>query len=154
MAHDSQEPTAVYLIRNIWAESTFKIGVASVIDRRRFQIEGQYCVAPVLVGAAWFPNRTFAQTAETKWHRTLHEFQTDDHGGKEWFCLPQKWVKALTSWVNSGPSETAVKLGTKYLSLRSDLDSSSKSLIKSIPKRTRHVPDDLWNNPNYQTNEE
>ena len=133
------DPTAVYLVRNIWAEANYKIGIASVIDRRKFQIEEQYGVGPMVVAAVWFPSRKAAQKAETLWHRYFKDSVTDDHGGHEWFSLTTSQLKEFTVWAEYGPNEALLKLKAKggLLEYRDARDLES-TLIQCIPTHGRH----------------
>ena len=132
------DPTAVYLMRNIWAEANYKIGVSSIPYRRVWQVEESYGVGPMIMATAWFPTRSAATKAERLWHQYLSEYQTDDHGGKEWFCLPQRFVDAFTDWASSSPDGVHLKLRAKAQTLsRKDANQISKSLIASIPTHGR-----------------
>jgi hypothetical protein len=128
------DPTAVYLMRNIFSEANYKIGVSSIPHRRVWQVEESYGVGPMIVATAWFPTRTAANKAEKLWHLYLAEYRTDDHGGKEWFCLPQRFVDAFVEWVKNSPDGVHLKLQAKAQVLsRKDANRITKSLIASIP---------------------
>jgi len=133
------DPTAVYLIRNIWAEANYKIGIASVIDRRKFQIEEQYGVGPMVVAAVWFPSRRAAQKAETLWHHYYKESTTNDHGGHEWFSLTNTQLDEFMVWAEYGPNEALLKLKAKGGLLdHRDARDMETTLISCIPTHGRH----------------
>ena len=133
-------PTAVYLLRNIWSEANYKVGVASVIQRRQWQVEEAYGVAPVLVGSAWFPTRKDAQRAESTWHKYLAEFRSDDHGGKEWFTLPSHKVRQLVEWLKLSPNEAYLKLLIKANRLSvAEAKQITTKLLNAIPYGRREV---------------
>lgn len=131
------KPTAVYLMRNIWAEANYKVGIASVIDRRRFQIEETYQVAPVLVAAAWFPTKEAAACAERRWHKYFCAFQTDDHSGREWFALPLQAVQQFIEWSKMSPDGAVLKL--QAIAGHRLPNSVTDSLISAIPTHERRT---------------
>jgi hypothetical protein len=133
-------PTAVYLMRNIWAEANYKIGISSIPYRRKWQVEESYGVAPVIAAVVWFPTRHAAETAEKALHGFLAEYRTDDHGGKEWFCLPQTVVDEFIVWSKQSPDGAMLKLQVKADKLsRSEARKLTTQLLGSIPygRRTR-----------------
>jgi hypothetical protein len=134
----SNSATAVYLLRNIWAEANYKVGIASVLDRRKWQIEESYGVGPVIVGSAWFPSRQDARQAEKLWHRYLRESRSDDHGGKEWFSLTPEQVKQFVTWLQLSPDEAMLKLKLRAGQLTpAEAKTISTKLIRSIPHAKR-----------------
>jgi T5orf172 domain len=130
----SNGPTAVYLFRNVWAEANYKIGIASIIDRRKWQIVEAYQVAPILVTAVWFPSRTAAKEAEKRWHQWFKDAWTDDHSGKEWFSLTDSQLKEFVTWAKYSPDEALLKLKHKSGLLTNDeAYSLTRNLLNSIP---------------------
>jgi hypothetical protein len=128
------DPTAVYLMRNIWAEANYKIGVSSIPHRRVWQVEEAYGVGPMIMTLAWFPTRSAANKAEKFWHKLLAEYQTNDHGGNEWFCLPDSQVELFLSWAKNSPDGAMLKLKAKAGKLsRSESTKLTNKLINLIP---------------------
>lgn len=128
------DPTAVYLMRNIWAESNYKVGVSSIPHRRVWQVEEQYGVGPMIVATVWFPTRYAATKAESLWHKYLNQYLTDDHGGKEWFCLPNAIVEEFLQWAKQSPDGVMLKLKAKAEKLtQSEVRRISTQLTRSIP---------------------
>ena len=137
------DPTAVYLMRNIFSESNYKIGVSSIPYRRVWQVEESYGVGPVIATTVWFPTRYAATKAEALWHQYLHQYQTDDHGGKEWFCLPEAIVKEFLHWAKESPDGVMLKLKAKAQKLsQAEVRRISTQLLRSIPnERTTRTAD-------------
>lgn len=128
------DPTAVYLMRNIWAEANYKIGVSSIPHRRVWQVEEAYGVGPMIMATVWFPTRTAATKAERLWHQYLLDYRTDDHGGKEWFCLTSALVNEFLEWAKLSPDGTKLKLQAKAQRLsKSESYRLTKLLVDAIP---------------------
>jgi len=128
------DPTAVYLMRNIFAEANYKVGVSSIPHRRVWQVEESYGAGPMIVATVWFPTRAAANKAEKLWHQYLHEYLTDDHGGKEWFALPDRFVKEFIRWSAMSPDGATLKLRVKAQTLtKGEAMNLSKTLIAAIP---------------------
>jgi T5orf172 domain len=135
------EPTAVYLMRNIWSEANYKVGVSSIPHRRVWQVEEAYGVGPMIVSTVWFPTRYSATKAEGLWHKYLKEYQTDDHGGREWFCLPDHIVSEFVEWAKLSPDGTMLKLKVKAQRLsKAEVRQLSTTLLRSIPHEQHFSP--------------
>lgn len=133
------DPTAVYLMRNIWAESNYKVGISSIPHRRVWQVEESYGVAPLIVTTVWFPTRYAAAKAEGLWHEYLRDYRTDDHGGKEWFCLPDHLIQEFLEWAKLTPDGVMLKLKTKAKQLtKSESNRISRTLTSAIPHHHNH----------------
>lgn len=148
------DPTAVYLMRNIWAESTYKIGVSSIPHRRVWQVEEAYGVGPMIVSTVWFPTRAAAYKAEKTWHHLFRDYLTDDHGGKEWFCLHDDHVSLFLEWAKLSPDGTTLKLKSKAQQLsRAESTGITRSLLSAIPKQPRpKIKPEVWTNKDSRDN--
>jgi hypothetical protein len=143
-------PTTVYLIRNVWSEANYKVGVTGNVPRRIAEIEEQYGVEAQLIDSCWFPTQQAAAAAEKIWHKILGQYQTDDHGGKEWFSLPARRVEEFRTWASLSMPGTALKRwlfveGSSTAEVKAFLD----KLFKALPKPKREESIDLWHNQHY-----
>lgn len=131
--------TAVYLLKNRWSESNYKIGISNSPSRRIIEVNELYEVDAVVVTCLWFPRVIDAQISETTWHRRLAQYRTDDHGGKEWFCLTPSQVDSFKEWASKGLSRPALK-DLIYVKGASDkwLRAYSVDKRNAIPKVTQH----------------
>lgn len=144
-------PTAVYLLRNNWSQSNYKIGISNYPDRRVFEVSNNYeNVDPKVVCTGWFPTRKAALKAETKWHRYFSDMNTDDHGGKEWFSLSFDDLTLFRNWTKQSkdPQELRLWLFNQAAS-RSDVKLYTTALTASIPCQPYINLIDVWMSPTY-----
>ena len=134
---------SVYLIHNQWSESNYKVGKSSLPSRRLGEISVGYDVDPRLIKACWFTTPSAASAAEKFWHRYLRDFQTDDHGGKEWFSLPTRLLDQFCQWssLSFGFPEIFKWSMDHSPQARNQYDTK---LIRAIPRHIKPPSIDLW----------
>lgn len=144
-------PTAVYLMRNEWAESNFKIGVSNNPFRRHYEVEDQYLnVYPTILGTCWFPQQDQARKAEHIWHQRHSEKRTDDHGGREWFSLSERDISEFLQWTSKSKTDSELKDWLFRLGASLDaVNSYRRQLINAIPKRRSSQSIETWYSPTY-----
>ena len=138
-------PTTVYLIRNVWSEANYKVGVTGNVSRRIAEIEEQYGVEAQLIDSCWFPTRNDAEKAELTWHRRYAENRTDDHGGREWFSLGKTQITEFCDWAELSLTGDALKKwlyreGASWKDLKEYVD----KVLRSIPKQHYPPSIDVW----------
>jgi hypothetical protein len=145
------DPCAVYLMRNEWADSNYKIGISCRPNVRDLEVRDQYKnVSTIVHATCWFPSSRFARKAETGWHRYFSEYRTDDHGGREWFSLTQFQVSKFLEWSINAKSDHDLKHWLFADGARkSDVRDYQQFLLKSIPHRRRAPSVDVWTSPMY-----
>ena len=146
---------AVYLMHNEWSDANYKVGVTTSTSRRISQVMHDFGVEPRIITCAWFTSRRAAQTAETWWHRFLKDYQTSDHGGKEWFSLPHKYVEQFISWSYQSLDQSGL---TKWLYFdgcsKEDRREYDQQLLKLIPRYRNSTPRiDVWLSPTISIND-
>jgi len=148
-------PHAVYLMKNLWSESNYKIGFSNRPSRRRVEVDDQYNVDPKLLGVCWLPTQRDARHAELQWHRYFSDYRSADHAGREWFALTQSQVDAFLKWCSHSPEVDVLRddLFMGRLS-RSQISKLTRKLFKYIPRKNRYDSVDVWrlhdlNNDNY-----
>jgi len=144
-------PAAVYLMRNEWSESNYKVGMSNHPDRRHLEVEDQYLnVSPRIVSVCWFPTDKLARVAERMWHSRFRNKRTDDHGGREWFSLTIGDVSEFTHWTEHSKSASDLKAWLfKDAASNDAVDAYRRLLFDSIPKRRGRKFIDLWVSPLY-----
>lgn len=149
----SYTPTAVYLLKNTWSDSNFKIGFSNYPERRLFEVISSYeNVDPRVLFTCWFPSRLSANKAETSWHQLFKDKQTDDHGGDEWFSLTNSNVIKFRDWASQSLDPKKLRLWLfNGGATKEDVSSYTTGLIRSIPsRRSRPKPRvDIWLSPDY-----
>jgi Meiotically up-regulated gene 113 len=143
-------PTAVYLMKNDWSQSNYKVGISNRPARREIEIQENYGVYTVLLAACWFPTKQDAERAEKKWHKILSEFRTDDHSGKEWFSLPDYKVDQFLNWAKLSSDEGAMKRLFFQLGNSNDKVKAHLSrLFRGIPGERPRQLIDVWHSNYY-----
>jgi predicted GIY-YIG superfamily endonuclease len=143
-------PTAVYLMKNDWSQSNYKIGVSNRPARREIEVQENYGVYTILLASCWFPTKQDALKAEQKWHKIFEHFRTDDHSGKEWFSLPSSRVEQFLNWAKPSSDEGAMKrLFFKYGSSTDEVRGLLKQLFRSFPQERLHRTIDVWHSNYY-----
>lgn len=145
-------PACVYLMRNEWSHSNYKIGMSNHPDRRHLEVEDQYRnVCPRLMTMCWMPTTRLARKVETMWHTRFRDKRTDDHGGREWFSLSVGDVSEFTHWAENSKSASDLKAWLfRDAASSAAVDEYRKLIMNAIPKRRRrfqHI--DLWQAPEY-----
>jgi hypothetical protein len=127
--------TSVYLVYNEWSAANYKVGMTNSSPRRIGQILDEYGVEPKLISRVWFTTKAAARAAEKMWHKFLSEFQTSDHGGKEWFSLSPAHVQRFTDWANSGSTYNQLSYWLYFQGASdSDAEAYDEGLLKTIPR--------------------
>ena len=139
------EPTALYLMKNRWSDSNYKIGVSRSPIRRLYEVNENYHVDAKIICTLWFPSTYFARRAESIWHARFIDWRTDDHGGNEWFSLTPKQVSEVTVWASEGVSRRIMSTWI-YTNARtsSELCRYAYEVIGHIPQRTYPPRISLW----------
>lgn len=145
-------PTAVYLMRNEWSASNYKIGMSNHPDRRHLEVEDQYKnVSPRIITTCWFPTTKLARSAEFIWHCRYRNKRSDDHGGKEWFALTAGDVSEFIHWSEHSKSASDIKAWLFRDGASKEAVAAYRELLfSSIPKRSKRSFIDLWVSPRYQ----
>lgn len=144
-------PCCVYLLFNEWSESNYKIGISNNPDRRVLEVTETYTnVLPKTIATAWFPSKRSAQRVESRWHKYFKEYQSDDHGGKEWFSLTDENTRLFIEW--SKKSKSSIEM-TKWLFAQGPRPSIVQDYVKamndSMPRSLRRPENTDWFNPEY-----
>lgn len=146
------DPCCVYLLRNEWSEANYKIGISNNPDRRCIEVRETYKnVLPKVLTTAWFPRKRSAFKAEQQWHRAEKMYLSDDHGGKEWFSLPQETVEMFTTWASQSLDLRALRHWLFAEGAKSDeIRDYTESLLRDIPRNyTRPMSINTWFSPDY-----
>ena len=148
-------PHAVYLMKNDWSESNYKVGFSNNPSRRSTEMEENYGVNPSIISTCWFPSEYDARAAELIWHRRFASYRSDDHGGREWFSLPSAHVDEFKEWCSHSPDHQELlddlfKGGLTFHQVKILTD----KLFKLIPKPQGTPRVDVWVSPHYQTQNE
>ena len=143
-------PHAVYLMKNQWSESNYKIGFSNNPGRRGAEVDFQYEVQPKILSVCWFPTEKDARAAEKLWHRYLKDHRSDDHGGREWFSLTNEVIGMFKEWSENSISELALtdNLFKGLMNERQVRDYTSK-LITTVPRERKQPLINLWLSPLY-----
>lgn len=138
-------PHAVYLMKNLWSESNYKVGFSNNPSRRVVEVDHHYGVQPRILSTCWFPTEKDARAAELIWHKRFADFQSDDHGGREWFSLPRARVNEFSEWCSNSPDRLQLldDLFKGHLTV-SQVKSLTSKLFNSIPKTMKFQSIDLW----------
>ena len=146
--------TSVYLVYNKWSAANYKVGMTNSSPRRIGQILDEYGVEPQLITRVWFTTTVAAKAAEKSWHKFLHDLQTYDHGGKEWFCLAQPIVDQFISWTEHGVSAYKDLAHWLYFQGASDSDARAydRELIYTIPQLRPPPSIDVWTSNDFKDN--
>jgi len=138
-------PHAVYLMKNLWSESNYKIGFSKNPTRRGVEVDHQYGVEPRILSTCWFPTEKDARAAELIWHKRYKDFRSDDHGGREWFALKQSQVKEFTKWCSYSLDRLQLLDGLfkGHLNLK-QIKQLTNDLFTHIPKPMPRTSIDLW----------
>ena len=143
-------PHAVYLMRNLWSESNYKIGFSNNPTRRGVEVDHQYDVEPRILSVCWFPSEKDARAAELIWHKRYKEYRSDDHSGREWFSLKQSQVDEFLHWCESSPDRSQLLdyLFKGHMTFR-QIKQLTSTLFNQIPKPMKHPRNDLWLSNDY-----
>ena len=143
-------PHAVYLMKNLWSESNYKIGFSNNPTRRGVEVDHHYGVEPRILSTCWFPTEKDARAAELIWHKHFKDCRSDDHGGREWFSLKQSQVEEFSHWSEQSLEYRKLldSLFKGYLSV-TQVKSLTSKLFNSIPKSMKNQQIDLWISHDY-----
>ena len=142
---------AVYLMRDKWSESNYKIGFSKEPTRRLEEVRDQYGADAQLLSSCWFPSEHSARQAEKIWHRRFKLERTDDHTGREWFSLADQSIESFLSWCNHSDSQDDLraKLFKGHIT-QAEAKTYVDRLHKAIPRVTTiRQPVDVWRSPDY-----
>ena len=143
-------PHAVYLMKNLWSESNYKIGFSNNPTRRGAEGDHHYGVEPRILSTCWFPSEKDARAAELIWHKRFKDFRSDDHSGREWFSLKPSQVDEFLHWCEFSPDH--YKLLDDLFKGRMNFDQVKQltsKLFNQIPKPMNYPQIDLWISHDY-----
>lgn len=146
-------PHAVYLMKNLWSESNYKVGFSNNPTRRGVEVDHHYGVEPRILSTCWFPTEKDARAAEHIWHIRFKECRSDDHGGREWFSLTSLQVDEFTQWCSHSLDRLQLLDGLfkGHLNLN-QVKQLTNRLFTLIPKPMPRDSIDLWVAQPYQFN--